>query len=94
MYKNNHLGKKNKNLPPTSQPKLLRSTKMRSYCADSSGVCNDALGSIIQSVTLEEGDYLDEAVKNCINRCIVTPQYYETGLGFCFSRCFYICFIK
>jgi hypothetical protein len=55
MYENNHLGKKiskkkgkkNKNLPPTSQPKLLRSIQMRSYCAYNPGVCDDQFASVI-----------------------------------------------
>lgn len=58
MYENNHLGekiskkkiKKNKNLHPASQPKLLRSIKMRNICFWSPGVCNDQFGSVIQNI--------------------------------------------
>lgn len=72
MYKNNHLGKKigkkNKNLPPTSQSKLLRSIQMRNYCIG----CNDTFQSVIQSVEFKttsdmEGEkyYLQEAINKC-----------------------------
>ena len=59
---------------------------MRSYCEDNLGSCYmQQFGSAIQSVTLEEGEkfYLEEAIKNCIDRC---NRYFPTELAACISN--------
>ena len=60
---------------------------MRSNCA--AGVCNDTFGSVIQSVTLEEGEkfYLEEAIKKCLDdvtkRC---NEFFPTEVAACISN--------